>query len=520
MSEAASTTLRLVLPGEAAAWLHGVAESRAVEAEALAAHAPHELMERAGLAVARLALAVAPHARCIWVACGPGNNGGDGLVAARHLQQAGKTLRVTLHGDAQRLPGDASHALHLARQQGIEPSLAPPDGPVDLVIDALLGLGTSRAPQGAIASALEHILQLQAPVLAVDLPSGLDAETGRPLGANAVRAAHTLSLLTLKPGLFTAAGRDHCGQVWLDSLGFVPGPGSASARLCSAAALLALPPRPHAAHKGIFGDVVVVGGAPGMTGAALLAGRAALAAGAGRVYVSLLDADGPRFDATRPELMFRPNGWRADLAALARSTVVCGCGAADAAREALPVLLARCPRLVLDADALNAIAADPALQRLLEARGLRGQATVLTPHPLEAARLLGCDAAAVQADRMTAARALSQRLRCVLLLKGSGSILVSEDALPAINPSGNALLATGGTGDVLAGWVGGLWAQMAPQLGDLRAASAAAEAAAWLHGRAADAELESAPGSLAMRADDLAERMRKMAALHRAAASV
>jgi NAD(P)H-hydrate repair Nnr-like enzyme with NAD(P)H-hydrate dehydratase domain len=133
--------------------------------------------------------------------------------------------------------------------------------------------------------------------------------------------------------------------------------------------------------------------------------------------------------------------------------------------------------------------------------------------------LLGCDAATVQADRMTAARALSQRLRCVLLLKGSGSILVSEDALPAINPSGNALLATGGTGDVLAGWVGGLWAQMAPQLGDLRAASAAAEAAAWLHGRAADAELESAPGSLAMRADDLAERMRKMAALHRAAAS-
>jgi ADP-dependent NAD(P)H-hydrate dehydratase / NAD(P)H-hydrate epimerase len=502
-----------VLPGEARCALFDVASSRAIEAEALALHAPHELMQRAGVAVAQVAMAVAPHARRIWVACGPGNNGGDGLVAAAQLHRAGKAVQVSLFGDAARLPDDARRALADALQAGVRVSAELSDTVAELSIDALLGLGASRAPQGAIAAAIEQLVQRPSPVIAVDLPSGLNADTGHKLGALAVRATHTVSLLTLKPGLFTAEGRDHAGQIWLDDLGVGASALPASARLAGAGDLrAALAPRHHASHKGSFGDVAVLGGAPGMTGAALLAARAALAAGAGRVFLSLLDANAASHDPQQPELMFRPAWWRSAPAVLARSTVVCGCGGGSAVREALPALLARCARLVLDADALNALATDPALQRQLHARVARGQATVLTPHPLEAARLLDTDATAVQADRLRAARALSLRHACVVLLKGSGSIVASPDARTCINPTGNALLASGGSGDVLAGWVGGLWAQLEPAGGTHQGARQAALAAAWLHGHAADRWLAQAPASLALRAGELSERMREAAA--------
>jgi ADP-dependent NAD(P)H-hydrate dehydratase / NAD(P)H-hydrate epimerase len=502
-----------VLPGEAPWALFDVAASRAIEAEALASHAPHELMQRAGTAVARLALAVAPHARRVWVACGPGNNGGDGLVAAAQLHRAGKAVQISLVGDAERLPADARLALADALQAGMRVSAELPDTVADLSIDALLGLGASRAPQGAIAAAIDRLLQMPSTVIAVDLPSGLNADTGQKLGALAARANHTVSLLTLKPGLFTADGRDHAGQIWLDDLGVAASALPPSARLAGADDLrVALAPRRHASHKGSFGDLAVVGGAPGMTGAALLAARAALAAGAGRVFLSLLDADGAGHDMQQPELMFRPAWWRSDPAVLARTTVVCGCGGGSAVREALPTLLARSARLVLDADALNQLAADPALQRQLHARAGRGQATVLTPHPLEGARLLDTDVATVQADRLLAARSLSRRHACVVLLKGSGTIVASPDGQTCINPTGNALLATGGTGDVLAGWVGGLWAQLVPAGTTLQAARQAALAATWLHGHAADRWLAQAPASLALRAGELSERMRETAA--------
>ncbi len=517
--------LQCIVPGEAGAWLHDIRASRAAEATALAAHAPHVLMQRAGLALARLALAVAPRTRRAWIACGPGNNGGDGLVAAGHLHRAGWAVQVTLYGDAARAPDDARRALADAQRAGVRVSAAPPDGPVDLVIDALLGLGATRAPQGALADAIAAIGACGgATVLAVDLPSGLHADTGQRLGRVAVRATHTLSLLTLKPGLFTAAGRDHAGQVWLDPLGAAAGAGDATAQLNGAAALDVLDVRAHASHKGSYGDLAVIGGAPGMTGAALLAARSALASGAGRVFVSLLDDDAPRHDAVRAELMFRPQWWRGDAARIAQCTVVCGCGGGEAVRAALPVLLARCPRLVLDADALNAIATDPALRRQLHGRAGRGMATVLTPHPLEAARLLGADTAAVQADRLRAATGLAQSLGCVVLLKGSGSVIAAPGALPVINPSGNALLASGGTGDVLAGWLGGVWAQRAAAQADqARPGSAAAAeaaglarlaacAAAWVHGRAADVALARTPRCLALRAGDLADAMRAVIA--------
>ena len=481
------------------AWpLHDTDTSRLAEQAALATQPPHALMERAGLAVARLALALVPHARRIHVWAGPGNNGGDGLVAARHLLRAGKGVAVSLLADASRLPPGAAHALEQAQQAGVPIQVGEVFAAEssDLAIDALLGLGSRRAPEGALAEAIAAISGSGGPVLAVDIPSGLHPDTGMLLGAAAVRATATLALLTIKPCGFTGLGRDHAGDVWYDCLGqaigapsaWLAGPPSAS-------------PRAHATHKGSFGDVAVVGGAAGMVGAAWLAAQAALAAGAGRVYCSLLDPAATGFDPARPELMGRPAWWLSPPALLAATTVVCGCGGGDPVRAALPALLSHVRRLVLDADALNAIASDSALQPLLRARDARGLHTLLTPHPLEAARLLGSSAEHVQSDRIAAARELSGQWGCAVLLKGSGSVVAAPGQLPSINPTGNGALASAGTGDVLAGWIGGLWA--ANPRAD---ASQIASASAWQHGIAADRWLERV-GTGPMRACDLIEAM-------------
>lgn len=463
----------------AASWpLHLVATSRRIEQAALAGQPPHALMERAGAATARLALALAPHARRVQVWAGPGNNGGDGLVAARWLVAHGRRVQVTLVADAVKLPADAAWALRLAREAGVVIGGLAPDDDADLTIDALLGLGTSRAAEGALAAAIDSANRARAPVLAVDLPSGLDADRGRILGSTAVRARWTISLLSLKPGLFTADGRDHAGEVWYDGLGVDGGATPPDAVLCCADPSPP-PARRHAQHKGSFGDVVVVGGAAGMTGAAQLAARAALRAGAGRVYVATLGAAPP---AAWPELMCRPQAWLMPPAELARCTVVCGCGGGADVAVTLPPLIAHAGRLVLDADALNMLAADSALATLLESRGRRGAPTVLTPHPLEAARLLACDAAQVQHDRLAAAGTLAERFGAVVVLKGSGSIVAAAGMTPSVNTSGNALLATPGSGDVLAGWIGGDWSAR-PGPG---AAWPAALHATWLHGHAAD----------------------------------
>ncbi len=495
--------MRNVTFPEKALPLHGAATSRAIEQQAQSALPAHTLMRRAGMAVARLSLAVAPHAGKVWIAVGPGNNGGDGLEAAITLRQSGREVRVTWLSDAAALPPDAADALRRAQAAGVEigDASAPPMQTHDLAIDALLGLGATRAPQGRLAELIVELNALPCPVLAVDLPSGLNAWTGQPLGEACVRATHTLALLTLKPGLFTGHGRDLAGEVWFDDLGADAIIQSTDAWLTGADASQSIQThRLHAQHKGSFGDVAVVGGAPGMTGAALLAARAAHAAGAGRVYVDLLD-DGKQavaLDAARPELMFRHAWWQGTPEVIAGATIVCGCGGGDAVRPALPRLLSLASRLVLDADALNAIAIDEALQAQLSARATRGHATVLTPHPLEAARLLGSIAGEVQADRLQAARTLADRFGCVVLLKGSGSVIAAPGRAPWVNPTGNAALATAGTGDVLAGWIGGLWAQDGTAARAFEIAAAAAHA----HGAAADTARVSP-----LRAADLVERM-------------
>ena len=480
--------------------LHDAAATRSAEQAAAAQLPPHTLMTRAGTALARLALAIAPHAKDIEIWCGPGNNGGDGFVAARWLHAQGKSVRVIAPGDAARAPVDAQQALQAARQAGVPIETALPERVhADYALDALFGIGGSRELSGLWADAVSRLNAGHAPVLAADVPTGLHGDTGAVLG-HAVRATHTLSLLTLKPGLFTALGRDHAGRVWFDSLGVsAPEPtmrlsGPEAARALSTA-------RAHAQHKGTFGDVLVIGGAVGMIGAAVLAGRAALAAGAGRVYLGLLAAhDAPPFDAAQPELMARPSAQMLEPDVLARSTVVCGCGGGDAIRAALPPVLHHARRLVLDADALNAIAADAGLQRALRARAARSLETVLTPHPLEAARLLQRTTAAVQADRVRTARALAEATQCTVLLKGSGSVVASAEPCASINATGDARLGTAGSGDVLAGWLGGWWGGA----GD-GAAHRVAEATAWLHGAAT----EHGPLTGPLRASELIGAMQR-----------
>jgi hydroxyethylthiazole kinase-like uncharacterized protein yjeF len=446
--------MRTLLPTANILPLFDVAASRRIETRALA-HSP-DLMERAGLAVAKLALAIRRDDGPVWVVCGPGNNGGDGRIAARHLAAHG--LPVHVGHDAPQRPA--------------------------LVIDALLGLGLNRAPSAGLLATLAAMQACGAPILAVDLPSGLLADTGQPAGERAVRADHTLALLTLKPGLFTGEGRAHCGRLWFDDLGITPDE-------APTADLLGPTPPPHrsqTSHKGSHGQALVVGGAAGMQGAARLAARAALACGAGRVYMDLLGAGaGEVADAGRPELM------RGHLAELPQAVGVVGCGAGSGIAAALPELLGALPRLVIDADALNAIATDASLRTLLRARP--AGATLLTPHPLEAARLLGRDIARLQADRLAATRELAERLGCTVVLKGSGSIIVSPGARPAICASGGPALATAGSGDVLAGWLGGLWAQQ-PDANAHAIACAGVDA----HGRAGEV-------AGALRAGELIERL-------------
>jgi hydroxyethylthiazole kinase-like uncharacterized protein yjeF len=494
--------MQAILPHLADHALHSVAQTRTIELAALAQQPRPPLMERAGEALAQLAIALAPHGRRVWIAAGPGNNGGDGLEAALHLQRIGRQVDVTLHAAANP-PADARAALQRARAAGVAihvgataPQLALDAN--DLAIDALLGIGASRAPDGAIAATIRALNASPCQVLAADVPSGLDADTGMALGSACVDAQHTLTFLTLKPGLFTASGRDHAGRVWLETLGSdvaAQADGAAPhAWLRGLAARGPMSVRRHAQHKGSFGDVAVIGGAAGMSGAALLAARAAHAAGAGRVYVELLEPGSiATLDPLRPELMFRSD-WSSKADALASSTVVCGCGGGSAVRTSLPRVLSRASRLVLDADALNAIAADTGLGTLLRARA--ANSTVLTPHPLEAARLLGVTTAEVQADRLRAARELADRYAAIVVLKGSGSVISVPGEPPSINASGNASLASAGTGDVLAGWIGGLWAQgaMTPLETVLRAVAE--------HGAAAE------PAHVgALRAGDLIERL-------------
>lgn len=458
------------------------------------------LMRRAGRAVFEWARARWPRA-CKWlVVAGPGNNGGDGYVVARLARQAGLTPQVVLAGDPERMRGDAARARadYLALGGAEARWDAAPLPEADLVVDALLGTGLERPVTGAFRTLVEAVNAHPAPVLAVDIPSGLDADTGAVLGA-AVRARGTLTFIGLKQGLFTGAAPEHTGLVRFDDLGVPPETFDAvapAARLLRRDDRPRLAPRPRTAHKGYFGHVLVVGGDMGFAGAARLAAEAALRVGAGLVSLATREAHAPAVAAARPEIMARGVEHAEGLEALLeRATVLAvgpGFGRGPWGRALFRRLLEVDLPMVLDADGLNLLAEAP--------RG-RGD-WVLTPHPGEAARLLGVSAAQVQADRFAAADELAARYGGVVVLKGAGTVITGDGRVPAVCAAGNPGMASGGMGDVLTGLIAGLLAQgLAPRQ--------AAEFAVCLHAAAAD-EAAAEGGERGLLASDLIARVRTL----------
>lgn len=458
-----------------------------------AAHLPHTpLMERAGKAAAELADTLMQD-RCgaILVIAGGGNNGGDAYVCARHLKARGHSVRVASPAATQALPADAESARAdwLAMGGQIEDRL-PEAGHYALAIDGLFGIGLTRAIEPPYADWVALLNALACPVLALDIPSGLNADSGAVMGC-CVRASHTITFIAAKPGLYTLAGRDHAGVIECATLDIDAGVFAAGeGRLISSADFeSALQVRRHDSHKGTHGSAAIIGGAPGMAGAALLAGRAALHLGAGRVYLGMLQ--NLAVDYAQPELMLREV---AD--AMTQATAIGigpGLGQGEGALTALRLALQADKPLAIDADALNLIAAHPVLVGHI---ARRTAPVLLTPHPTEAARLLACDTASIQHDRIASALKLAQKFNAAVVLKGSGSVVALPDQRWYVNGSGNGGLATAGSGDVLLGFVTALLAQG-------NDAATALLAAVHLHGCAADLLVETGTGPVGITASDL-----------------
>lgn len=562
------------------AWVLDLATIRRLEGRWLDETEPGELMACAGAAVARVAMAMwknlPAHAPVILLV-GPGNNGGDALVAGRILRRAG--LAVWAAGmpgldttppeaedaraawEAWRADGQVIHGFEQVADwlwpDGDAPdedASAGDDGDVPpaepaLIIDGLFGIGLTRPLAGRVAGLVRRVNRARVPVLAIDVPSGLDADRGAPVGdaeAPVMQARQTVTMIADKPGLHTGAGLRHAGRVWVAPLSDLPleaelgaleavdGPADAGAwrdvpteaeaetdpddghnfddsgmddadadapcpvdedsfphdlpgvLLTAPLAAALLPARARDAHKGNGGDVLVVGGRLGMAGAARLAAQGAAGAGAGRVWIAVEEEDCPQdapgkarqpVDPLHPEIMRFV--WDTDAALPGAAPVLvvgCGLGQDETAQQWLDHVLSSQAPLVIDADALGLLTEPPA-----------APCCILTPHPLEAARLLGVSVADVQADRPACARALAARFEAVAVLKGAGTVVAAPDGRLAINTSGHPVLATAGTGDVLAGTIAALLA------GLLRAGCPPDEAAwqaacagVWLHGRAGE----------------------------------
>jgi ADP-dependent NAD(P)H-hydrate dehydratase / NAD(P)H-hydrate epimerase len=335
------------------------------------------------------------------------------------------------------------------------------------------------------------------------VPSGLDSDTGAPVGnGETVRATDTITFIGAKPGHYTAQGRDLCGTLYVATIGVEPPATPAISLNAPALFIDHFPPRDFGTNKGSFGTVAIIGGDTGMCGAPVLAGRMALYGGAGKVNIAFIGEGFPPYDPPHPELMLH----RVDDFALDKMDALaigCGMGTRERAKKVLGDVLALDVPKLLDADALNLAATDDALASAIARRGAQGDPCTLTPHPLEAARLLQTDAKTVQADRLQAARQLAARYGAVAVLKGSGTVIAAPDGRLAINPTGNAGLATGGTGDVLGGLIGALLAQNLP-------AYEAALAGVWLHGLAAERLTGQGIGPAGLTAGELAPVVRSL----------
>ncbi len=433
------------------------------------------------------------------ILCGPGNNGGDGFVVARQLALDGVDVRVFLAADPERLAGDAKaqyeawtglggHCVRITDDDDVS-DFRDALAACDLVIDALLGTGLTRPVKGVMLQVVQAVNLVDTPCIALDIPSGLDAETGVPPGGgDAIRAISTVTFAHPKLGLVAGSAADYVGELVVAHIGVSPELWSAvgaSAWLVERSDVaLRLPPRPQNVHKRSVGKVLVVAGSPGKTGAAVLVARGAHRAGAGLVTVAALPEVADALDRKVVETMtarLDPSDIAGSLGALlddADAVVMgpgLGLGLDDAAAEIYASVLAAWKGpLVLDADALTHFAG-----RLSELRDSDAQ-IVLTPHAGEMARLLESTVAEVEADRFSAMRLCAEQTGSVALLKGPRTLVGAPGEAPLVNSSGSSVLAAGGTGDVLSGIIGALLcaADVEPQW--------AAAVGAWLHGRAGE----------------------------------
>lgn len=460
----------------------------------------YTLMSRAGDAVLQALREAWPKARCVVAVCGAGNNAGDGYVVARLAKEAGLAASVLTLSEPERLRGDASTAYEAARAAEVPIAAFAPERleGAEVIVDAILGTGLEREVTGSWRDAIKTINQHSAEVLAVDIPSGLNADSGAIMGI-AVHADVTITFIALKQGLFTAQGPSCCGRIRFADLD-VPADiyrviHPASRRYSGEDLARLLPPRTRSAHKGHYGHVLIVGGDSGMAGAPRMAGEAAARCGAGLVSVATREAHAAVQAAIRPELMFRGVENLSELGLLlTRATVVAvgpGLGREDWGQSMLEFVLASDRPLVVDADALNLLAANP----------VRRDNWILTPHPGEAARLLKMTPAEVEMDRFTAVCDLAVRYGGVCVLKGAGTLIASEQQGVAVSTTGNPGMASGGMGDVLTGIIAALVAQGLPL-------AEAACAGVYLHGRAGDEA--AAAGERGLLATDLMPQLRDL----------
>lgn len=451
------------------------------------------LMERAGSAAYRLLRTKWPEAQDITIVCGTGNNGGDGFVVARLVLQDGIAVRVLQLGDPDRLSGDARRNADAFMAMGGEiiPFGSVPEQ-TEVIVDGVFGTGLEREVAGDWAEALVAINDHWAPVLALDIPSGLHSDSGRVLGV-AVKAHATISFIGLKQGLFTGDGPEQCGELHFDDLetpsGVYSGQNPSASRVSWDLLSGHITPRSRTAHKGDFGHLLVIGGAPGFSGAVRMAAEAAARCGAGLVSVATSPEHAAELNMVRPELMchgvtgpeqLRPLLKRASVVAIGP-----GLGRSSWAMRLLGYVLEHRLPLVLDADALNLLAYEP-MQR---------DDWVLTPHPGEAARLLDSSVSEIQSDRFQSVRRLQRRYGGVVVLKGAGTLIqAGQERATYLCTDGNPGMASGGMGDVLTGVIGSLLAQgYAPEL--------AASMGVCLHARAAD--IEAKRGERGLLAADL-----------------
>ena len=483
--------------------LFSTEQARAIDRDAQLALglSEYELMQRAGAAAWRELLHHWPQAHRIGIACGPGNNGGDGGVLARLARASGRDVVLLRIPTGKSRSNTAKQAFADWENDGGQVHAFDGELPaVDLWVDALFGIGLARAPDGVAKTLIEAINAAGTGIFALDVPSGVNADTGGVPGV-AIKATRTLCFIVDKRGLHTGAALEHVGPLQVDALGVAKATTAGHAlvaRLVRPSALVAwLPRRALDSNKGNFGHVLCIGGDHGTGGAIALTAEAALRSGAGLVSVATRAEHVVMLLARRPELMVRGVEASADFRALCeRASVLAigpGLGKGDWGRAMLAAALAANKPLVLDADALNLIAEAP--------RPLHD--AIITPHPGEAGRLLGITTAKVQADRYAAVQELAARYACCVVLKGAGTVIAAPDAKPVVIGAGNPGMASGGMGDLLTGVIGAMRAQHL-------SAFDAAVCGALLHGQAGDAAANKG-GERGLLASDLLWQLRRRA---------